>query len=181
MDNHSHAHNVSAQDQVQRNEDPALDAANEHVHGHLHHSAYAEQGRDVTEFSKGTTYEESNIPSQDPHHQPVHRRHLPNGSTVPAAIPDAEKGSFGRGGSEEDPRTHTLSSFYLKYRVFFHIFIWLLFTGFVDVLTSHIVRECILSAPGVTGHAFVSGSDRLTDAREAGGYQDSYCMADMTR
>ncbi|KAI4126744.1 MAG: hypothetical protein LQ338_003608 [Usnochroma carphineum] len=129
MDNHSHAHNVSAQDQVQRNEDPALDAANEHVHGHLHHSAYAEQGRDVTEFSKGTTYEESNIPSQDPHHQPVHRRHLPNGSTVPAAIPDAEKGSFGRGGSEEDPRTHTLSSFYLKYRVFFHIFIWLLFTG----------------------------------------------------
>ncbi|KAL8943347.1 MAG: hypothetical protein Q9216_001122 [Gyalolechia sp. 2 TL-2023] len=137
MDDQLHAHNSSAQHQVQRSHDPALDLANEHVHGHLHHTAHAEQGRGETEYSKGTTYEASNIPIQDPHDQSIHRRHPLNNPTASPTVADAEKGSFGRDSSaEEDPRTHTLSNFYLRYRLFFHIFIWLLFTGF-KLLQNH--------------------------------------------
>lgn len=137
MDNQSHSHNFSSQQHVQINNDPALDTANEHRHGHLHHSANAEKGCEQMEYSTGTTYEQSNIPSQDPHDRYVHRRDPPDGPTIPSAIPDAEKGDFSREGSEEDPRTHTLSNFYLKFRVFFHAFVWLLFTGFVEVLLTY--------------------------------------------
>ncbi|KAL8769188.1 MAG: hypothetical protein Q9209_004822 [Squamulea sp. 1 TL-2023] len=131
-DSKSHSHNPSAQHNVEKNNDPALDTANEHTHGHLHHTAQANQGREDTKYSKGTTYEHSNIPSQDPHDQTVHRRHLPDGPgpKLPAAIADTEKGNFSPDNrSDEDPQTHTLSSFYAKYRIYFHLFIWLLFTG----------------------------------------------------
>lgn len=130
-DDQSHTHNTSAQHHVEKNNDPALDPTNEHTHGHLHHSARAEQDRDQTEYSKGTTYEESNIPSQDPHDQSVHRRHLSNDPKAPAAIADTEKGNFSPDRSDDDPRTHKLSNVYLKYRIFVHVFIWLVFTGFV--------------------------------------------------
>ncbi|KAL9596686.1 MAG: hypothetical protein Q9219_005645 [cf. Caloplaca sp. 3 TL-2023] len=124
------SHNDSAQHQVWKNPDPALDTANEHTHGHLHHTAQAEKGRDPTQYSKGTTFEASNIPDQDPHDHTVHRRYPASAAAIPAAIPDTEKGEFSRdSASEEDPRTHTLSNFYLKYRLFFHLSIWLLFTG----------------------------------------------------
>jgi hypothetical protein len=32
---------------------------------------------------------------------------------------------------EEDPQTHTFSRFYVHWRIFFHIFIFLPFTGYV--------------------------------------------------
>lgn len=130
MDSTSHPHNSSPQQHVEKNDDPALEGANEHAHGHLHHTAHAKYGRDSTEFTKGITYGASNIPAQTSHDQNVHRKHPT--TTLNGTIPDAEKGGFGREGSEEDPRTHTLSDFYLKYRVFFHLFIWLIFTGCVD-------------------------------------------------
>lgn len=132
MDNQSHGHNSSVQHHVQKNHDSALDLANEHVHGHLHHTAHAEQGRRETEYSKETTHEKSNIPDQGLHDQSIHLRHPPAKPATSSAIADTEKGEFGRDSSSEvDPRTHTLSNFYLKYRIFFHLFIWLLFTGFV--------------------------------------------------
>ncbi|KAI4159015.1 MAG: hypothetical protein L6R39_000440 [Caloplaca ligustica] len=138
MDDQCHSHNSSAQQHVQENNDAALDTANEHTHKHLHHSAHAERGRDKMEFSKEPTYQDSNIHSHDPDgHQHVHQRNTPNGSTIPAVIPDAEKGSLDRQDSEEDPRTHALSSAYLKYRVFVHVFIWLLFTGPVRLIWNH--------------------------------------------
>ncbi|KAI4103153.1 MAG: hypothetical protein L6R37_003974 [Teloschistes peruensis] len=111
------------------NNDPALDVANEHAHGHLHHAPYAEQGRVETEYSKGTTYENSNIPSQDSHDQNLHRRHGPNDPEASAQFADAEKGIPSPDRSDEDPRFHRISNGYLQYRVFFHLLIWLLFTG----------------------------------------------------
>ncbi|CAL8582923.1 hypothetical protein XPA_008564 [Xanthoria parietina] len=128
----AHSHNPSAQQNVEKNNDPALNMANEHTHTHLHHTAQAERGRDETEFSKGTTYEDSNIPSQDPHDQTLHQRHLPAGPgpKLPAAVADTEKGNFSPDNrSDEDPRTHTFSTFYIKYRIYFHLFIWLFFTS----------------------------------------------------
>ena len=124
-------HYSSAQQNVEKNNDPALNTANEHTHTHLHHTALAEQGRDEAEYSKGTTYEDSNIPSQDPHDQTLHRRHLPDasGPKLAPAVADTEKGNFSPDDrSNEDPRTHTFSTFYLKYRIYFHLFVWLFFT-----------------------------------------------------
>lgn len=131
MNNQPPSHKASAQQQVPMNNDPAMDTANERIHGHLHHNANAEKGRDETAFSKGTTYEVDSIPNHDPHDQAVHRRNPTHASTTPATMPDAEKGDFSRDGSQEDPRTHTLSNFYLRYRVYFHALIWLFFTRFV--------------------------------------------------
>lgn len=130
MNDQPHGQNPSVQHHIQRNHDPALDPANEHIHGHLHHTAHAEQDRCETEYSKGTTFEKSNIPNQEPHDQPIHRKHPPANPPITSTVADTEKGDFSRdSSSEDDPRTHTLSNFYLKYRLFFHLFIWLLFTG----------------------------------------------------
>lgn len=129
----SHSHNASSQHHAHKNNDPALDFANEHAHGHLHHTACAEQGREEIKYSKGTTYEKSDIPSQDPHDQNLHRRHGSNDAGASAPFTDAEKGNLSPDRSDEDPRTHQISNVYLQYRVFFHLFIWLLFTGFVDL------------------------------------------------
>ncbi|KAL8872998.1 MAG: hypothetical protein Q9174_001471 [Haloplaca sp. 1 TL-2023] len=123
------SHNASAQHHVEKNNDPALNVANEHTHSHLHHSAKAEEGRDETEYSKGTTYEKSTIPSQDPHDQALHRRHAPSEPKAPIDVADAEKGNYSPNRSDEDPRTHKLSNAYSKYRVYSHLFIWLFFTG----------------------------------------------------
>ena len=132
-----HGHNSSVQQHVVPNNDPALDISREHNHGHLHHSARAEQGReDGVVYSKDTTSEKSTIPHQDAQDHDLHRRHLGNETKMATETVDAEKGTLSPVRSEEDPQTHTLSSFYAKYRIFVHLFIWLLFTGLVLVSTS---------------------------------------------
>lgn len=146
----SRSHNASSQDHVQMNNDPALDVANEHAHGHLHHAPYAEQGRVETEYSKGTTYENSNIPSQDSHDQNLHRRHGPNDPEASAQFADAEKGIPSPDRSDEDPRFHRISNGYLQYRVFFHLLIWLLFTGFVDLLHMSCVAPVDIQTPSMS-------------------------------
>ena len=125
-----HEHNASAQHHVQRNNDPALDIAHEHHHAHLHHDARASMSHDQeVAYSKGTTYEKSAIPDQDPHDRHVHQQVDSSDTKSPAAFEDREKGPLSSDRSDEDPRTHTLSNFYIKNRIFFHMFIWLLFTG----------------------------------------------------
>ena len=129
----SHQHNASAQQRVVPNNNPALDISHEHNHGHLHHSAHAEQGRDdEVVYSKDTTFEKSSIPPQDPQDHDLHRRHLGNETKIATGAVDAEKGTLSPIRSEEDPQTHTVSTFYAKYRIFFHVFVWLLFTGLVS-------------------------------------------------
>ena len=128
----AHEHNMSAQKHVMPNNDPALDMSHEHHHGHLHHSTHVEQGReDDVVYSKDTTLEKSAIPHQDPQDHDLHRRHLVSETKMATEDVDAEKGALSPIRSEEDPQTHTLSTVYTKHRVFFHLFIWLLFTGSV--------------------------------------------------
>lgn len=132
-------HNASPMPGVVENTDPVLDVAHEHHHAHLHHSAFAEKGRhDDIAYSKGTTAEPSVIPDPDPMDNALHRRKHPERREK-----DIEKnGGFSTGdmdrdsmspvegaGDEEDPRGHAFSRFYAKYRIFFHIFIAMLFTG----------------------------------------------------
>lgn len=132
MEDDQHEHNASPQHHVVINNDPALDTAREHHHTHLHHSAHAEEGRhDDLMYSKGTTDERSIIPHQDHQDHNIERRKK---AVVSGANPeitesamDTEKATYSS--EESDPQSHRLSSFYRKYRLFFHLIIWLVFTG----------------------------------------------------
>ena len=131
-------HNTSPQYQVERNTDPSLDMSKEHRHAHLHHNASATAGRDHVEYSIGTTFESSTMPPQDPQDHALHRRHHPEEEDRIKAgavnITNAEKGTLSPAVSEEeDPQTHTLARFYGKFKIGFHVFAWLLFTGCVAI------------------------------------------------
>lgn len=128
-----HGHNVSAQHRVVEKDAPALKTSQEHQHGHLHHDKHAEQGcNDEVVYSEGTTFEESTTPPQDAQDHDLARRRRAEPAKKAVDIDDTEKGSISPDRfDEEDPRTHTLSSYYSRHRIFAHLFIWLFFTGFV--------------------------------------------------
>lgn len=123
--------------------DLALHASHEHTHQHVHHDARAEKGRaDEVVYSTGTTAEKSIIPNQDPLDNVAHRRlhagdhvieHGVSGKETSIAYDDksydAEKGGITSTGEEKDPKNHKFSNLYAKYRIFVHLFILLLFTG----------------------------------------------------
>jgi CNT family concentrative nucleoside transporter len=131
-------HNVSPMHGVVENTDPVLDVSHEHHHAHLHHSAFSEKGRhDDIAYSKGTTAEPHVIPDADPMDNALHRRKHPERGEK-----DIEKiGGFGTDDMDKDSMNHVGGSgedeghrghaagFYAKYKIYFHIFIAMLFTG----------------------------------------------------
>ncbi|KAF2796138.1 hypothetical protein K505DRAFT_238493 [Melanomma pulvis-pyrius CBS 109.77] len=131
-------HNSSPMPGVVRNSDPALDIAKEHDHAHLHHGTHAAD-HDHVVYTTGTTHNEpSVIPVADPNDDALHRRriHADHDIEKTGGIDYEEKGSMSKARSssdpeliEEDTKRHLLSNFYAKYRIFFHIFIGMLFTG----------------------------------------------------
>ena len=128
-------HNASAQHSVAENGDPALDTSHEPPHRHLHHADHPELVE--LAYSEGTTIEKSTIPHQDNQYHDLARRRHVDLSKPSAGVEDKEKGDLSLNELEEDdPRTHTLSNFYRKYRIFFHLFVWLFFSGYVGQLLS---------------------------------------------
>jgi len=145
------AHNASPQTGVVPNPDPALNPAHEHEHAHLHHGGpAAKQEKDVV-YTTGTTDEPSIIPHQDKMDNQLNRHQLAgdHGSD------DMEKGynektgmKFNERGAtsphshdeEEDPKNHSFSNFYRKYRIFFHGFFAAVVTGWWTAsLVLHVV------------------------------------------
>jgi len=133
-------HNSSPMPGVVRNNDPALDIAHEHDHPHLHHGAHtAATNHDHVAYTTGTTSNEpSVIPKADPNDDALHRRklHAEHDIEKTGGIDYEEKGSLSKGRNssdpdliEEDPKRHSFSGFYAKYRVFFHIFFAMFLTG----------------------------------------------------
>ena len=123
-------HNASSQVHDNRNHDLALDKKHDHHHAHLHHSLNAEKGLgDQVAYSKDTAFERSTIPHQTPHDHELYRRAQGDNFKEPSEIIDPETGRLSPGYAEEDPQSHGLSSFYSRYRTFFHLLVWLVFTG----------------------------------------------------
>ncbi|KAF2189171.1 hypothetical protein K469DRAFT_683614 [Zopfia rhizophila CBS 207.26] len=140
----SREHNASPMPGVVRNPDPALDIAREHHHEHLHHGVNAENGHqhnhDHVAYTRGTTDEPGVIPKADPNDDGLHRRRHPERPAEhdiekTGGLEYEEKGSLSNRRTssdpeeEVDPKRHRISNFYKKYRIFFHIFIGALFTG----------------------------------------------------
>ena len=122
-------HNASPQTGVVPNPDAALDYAHEHAPVHLHHSVAASKHLDPdAAYTSGTTDEPPVIPRQEAMDDVLHRerQHTKGGDL---GISAAEKGSLSPDGDEVDPRRHTLSSLYTKWKPVVHIVIWLFFTG----------------------------------------------------
>lgn len=122
-------HNASHQKHVEANLDPALDISHEHQHQHLHHSSHAVHSEEVS-YTKGTTDEPSTVPRADAMDNAMLRRHI--GEKGSYEVQDAEKADMSpEPMEEEDPRHHTFSNLYRRFRPFVHLFIFLLFTGSV--------------------------------------------------
>ena len=130
-----HNHNASPQQHVAANNDPALRKDHEHQHPHLHHDANAKKDReDKVVYAEDTAMGSAPMPT--------------NTSKKPIDTVDVEKDPLAQLQSEEDPQSHRLSSFYSRYRMFFHLFIWLVFTGLVLLLFCH------FSMPSTTQSVF---------------------------
>ncbi|KAI9850547.1 MAG: hypothetical protein M1838_005469 [Thelocarpon superellum] len=126
---------------VMHHRDPALDPAHQHHHAHLHHDANAERGRvDEVVYTTGTTFEPSMIPDESPqdHHVHPHLRQHPafqpdsTEGKNDMVILDAEKGAVETIQSTTDTSdspNHAKARFYVKYRIVFHIIVFLLVTA----------------------------------------------------
>lgn len=98
----------------------ASEVAPEHIHGRGDEGGY----------SKGPTLGKAAASEHELQPHDLHRRHLPEDSKVQPGISDPEKADLTHGLPEEaDSRSGRFSKFYVKYRIFFHLGIWLFFTG----------------------------------------------------
>ena len=126
------AHKDSAQHRPVENDDPSLDTSYDDSHRRLPHER-GEQGHDhELVYSEDSTLEKGTIPHQDPRDPNLARRRHADPAKMAAALVDTEKSPITSDHfDEENPRTHSLSSYYARYRIFVHILIWLFFTGSV--------------------------------------------------
>jgi CNT family concentrative nucleoside transporter len=130
----AHGHNPSMQHGVDPNPDLALHYSHEHQHAHMHHGRKASVNQDKEEhvtYATGAEEPRGDLlarPSQD---YTAHKLRAVDEKPEFNAQ-DSEKGvvSPTRLSSEEgDGKKHRVSHFYKKYRIFVHIFIWLVFTA----------------------------------------------------
>ncbi len=131
-----HGHNPSRQKSVEENPDMALHYSHEHQHNHLHHGRASLSGRnDDILYSKGV--DKAHVPDQDFSHHHKHPSRAVDAKDQAYSESDPEKGDLSptkistneTGITGEDGRKHRFSRFYRKYKIFFHLFIWLFFTG----------------------------------------------------
>lgn len=137
----AHGHNASSQRDVAPNPNLALHNSNEHEHEHLHHHKRSIQGRDdEVVYSHGHNPEKSNVPDQithDGHHAPQYTESKTAGKSG-VIQSDAEKGILSPGSlsqEEDDPRSHKLSGFYARRKIFFHAAFLALMTGYATFST----------------------------------------------
>ena len=143
------AHNSSQQKVIQNNE-PALQDPHEHHHDHVRHDADAEKDReDEVVGSYGTTFEGRRTPQHDSQGHDLHRRRHTDMAKELALAVDLEQDAISPNRAEEDPQIHVFPSLYQRYRIFFHLFIWIIFTGWwIAGLLLHGIHDPLSSNTG---------------------------------
>ena len=121
-------HDASMQRKIHEKHDSAPDTLHEHRHNHLRDNVHAEHEQGAT-YSKGAMFNKGTATDSDPRNSYAINYEAKQSKEVD--LGSAEIGIDGRvqQKADRDPQTHSLSSFYRRYRIFFHLFIWLLFTG----------------------------------------------------
>ena len=144
------SHNTSTQTHVIAHSSPVPDKAQEHHHAHFHDDADAEKNKGGPIFSKGTAFEHNAVPNKDSREHAVQPGEC--GETTAGGMPafvDSERNGLSHVRLEEDSKTHSLSDFYRRYRLFFHLFIWLVFTGWwIAGLILHGTHDLLSSRTG---------------------------------
>ena len=143
-------HSLSPQQNMIQDDVPTLQNPHEHHPDHMHHDSHAEKGRkDEVTYTYGTTFRESNFPHQDPQDHDHHRmRHTDIAKEPPAAV-DPEQGTMSPSHSEQDPQSHASATFYKRYRIFFHLLYWTVFTGWwIAGLILHGIHDPLSSNTG---------------------------------
>jgi CNT family concentrative nucleoside transporter len=132
-----------------KSHDPAMDPVHQHEHQHLHHSSNAvHSGNDVPIYTAGTTNAEPHgilNGENDTRAQHAHSHDFDK-KTDAYMVTDTEKGqatpiSPSSSMDEKPVRSGKFPEFYRKYRIFFHIAIWLLVTAWW-------VASLVLHRPG---------------------------------
>ena len=133
-------HSPSPHEGMIQNDDPALQNSNEHYQDHLH---------DIAIPCYGTTFEGTAIPNQNPQNHDLQKRRHSGMTKEPTTTMHPEQGTMNPIRSEEDPQTHIFSKFYQRYRIFFHLFLWIVFTGWwIAGLLLHGVHDSLSSNTG---------------------------------
>lgn len=130
-------HNASPQVGVDRNPDPVLNVANEHVHPHKHHGASALKGEKPSDvvYSDGVdTNRNTNLldkPEQDYKTHTLNHTIDHNKETAVTGNDsidhDVESGRLGS--VEKGQGQGYLSFYYSRYKIFFHLAIWGVWTA----------------------------------------------------
>ena len=143
-------HSLSPPQNVIQNDILAIQSPHEHYPDHVHHDEHTEKGRkDEIAVPDGTTFEKSSIMPQDLPHHDLHRRQHAVMVKEPVAAINPEQGTVCPSHSSEDPQTHSVSMYYTRYRIFFHLFLGVLFTGWWIVgLVLHGIHEPLSSNTG---------------------------------
>lgn len=131
----AHGHNPSAQKGVDENPDLALHYSHEHQHKHLHHGRPSLSGRhDEVLYADGATFDRPNVNDPGPQDYIKHHLRSERADEKDFVTMDTEKGAIDPSrtettGSEVEGKGHRLPRIYSKYKIFVHLFIWLVFTG----------------------------------------------------
>lgn len=137
-----HGHNPSLQKDVIENPDMTLHYSHEHQHNHMHHgrSSLVDRHDDIL-FAKGGAIDNRHdfIVDQDhSHHQHAMKPTVDAKDHVysETSTSDPEKAGLETARIEtndtDDEQKHRFSRFYRKYKLFFHLFVWLVFTAYVS-------------------------------------------------
>lgn len=113
-------HNLSSHQDVIHNDIQAHQMSHGYIPDHIHHDVHAEKGRED---------EVIYFPRHDLLDHDLHRRQHADMVKEPVTAIDPEQGTMCPSQSEQDPQAHTFSSFYKRYRIFFHLLVWIVFTG----------------------------------------------------
>ena len=143
-------HNPSLQQNFVPTDVPTLQSSHERHHHHMHHDPHGEKERDNEAiYSYGAAIEGSTVPHQDLQDHDLHKRRHADMVKEPVAAVDPEQGTRTPSLPEEYPQVHTISNFYKRYRIFFHLFIWAVFTGWwIAGLLLHGIHDSLSSNTG---------------------------------
>lgn len=131
-------HKPSTQQNVVQNDVPTFPSS------YRHHPDHVQKGRENEVIhSHPTKLEKSSIPDQDPQNLDLHKKRHAD-----VAI-DPEQGAMRSAHSGDDPSAHVSFNLYQKYRKFFHLFFFALFTGWwIAGLILHGIRDPLSSNTG---------------------------------
>lgn len=133
IEDHLKGHRNLEQTGSQWDENSASKVAHEYNQNQSHHGLPQSVKQDKDSgYPKGPTFENDNPVNEGANAKGVYQHQNSTKSKLPADFIDSENGPPSLDHSGRESRAHSFSNFYLRYRVIFHLLIWLLFTGSVS-------------------------------------------------